>query len=89
MADLNLKDLPRIDPGSPMWEAVEKWAHNELEVLRKSREQLGTDLRKLDVALGAIRQLEALLVLPAEINREHARDPVSGDGFGIPTPRGM
>lgn len=89
MAKFEPADQANIDPGNPAWKTIEDWAEWTIERLRKQRETPGVDLRKLDVDLGGIQSMKALLALPAEIKKEHQRkdDPVTSDGFGIPTPK--
>ena len=89
MAKFELADQATINLDSPAWKTFEAWAEWTIERLRKQREIPGVDVRKLDVDLGSIQAMKALLGLPAEIKREHQRkdDPVTSDGFGIPTPK--
>lgn len=81
---MKLRDLPPIDESSPSWVAVREWAEAERARLRQAREMEKADLRDLDVALGAVKQLDKLLGLPAAIQGERKRDPVADTDFGIP-----
>ena len=54
--------------------------------LRDQRENTASDLRKLDLALGGIESMKALLALPELIKKERNRDPLPDDNFGIPAP---
>lgn len=82
----DLKDIPNIALGSPEWQTIVAWSNMNLERLRILRENPDADLRKLDVALGGIVTLKALLTLPATIKKERKRDPIESDDFGIPNP---
>jgi len=86
---VNFKDLAPIEPGNPAWQTVSALAEAEIQRLRDKREELVSDQRKLDVALGGITALKMLLELPAAIKRDRQREPVTGDGFGIPAPPGF
>ena len=78
------KELPKIPPGSPVWETVEAWATFNLQALRNQREAEFADIRKLDVSLGGIIAMKMLLDLPEIIKKEHDRVPLQDDSFGIP-----
>lgn len=82
------RDIPYIDEGNPNWVVVKTWAMGRLEELRQMREQAGMDVRQLDMLLGGINQLKDLTQLPANLKRERERDPITGDDFAIPTPKG-
>ena len=86
MAKFELADQPNIDLGNPVWKTIEGHLKSELESSRNTREQEGVEPRKLDLELGRIQALKAVLALPAEIKKERKRkdDPITGDGFGIP-----
>jgi len=85
VTELDLKELPIIEPSNPNWVAVRQWAEFNLERLREGRENQAADIRKLDVELGSIIFCKMLLELPQQIRQEHKRDPVQNDvGFDIP-----
>jgi len=90
MTEFKLEDQPKIDLGNPAWRTIEGWVQMNLKRLRKQRENPLADLRKLDVDLGGIVAMKALLGLPKLISEERRRkdDPIQGDEFNIPTPKG-
>lgn len=90
MTKFNPSELPVIEPGNPAWQTIKAWAEMNLKRLRDQRENELADLRKLDVALGGIVSMKVLLALPELIKAERRRsdDPVMGDEFNIPTPKG-
>jgi hypothetical protein len=86
MVKFNANEVAPIEAGNPVWQTVQAWAEMNMERLRNEREKEAVDLRRLDQALGGIVAMKALLALPAEIKKEHLRDPVENDHFDIPPP---
>lgn len=89
MADFKPADMPIIEPGNPVWQTLKAWAEYNLEGLRKQRETKTALQRELDIALGSITTLQALLALPDAIKQDRQREPVIADSFGIPVPKPM